>query len=717
MLVAVLGFASEAAAVIWDFVPTNADYNGDGIINSADYVLWRKSPNNFNGTPVGYNLWAQNFGKLSPGSSGNYNVAANWINHADNSTGVPTEVDFALVRSGGTLNFTAADGDISAYLIRVGAGPQTNPDAVFSDVDPPAPPTYGGTGTLNWTGGNIVGNTTNSVGARLNVGETINNIEYAGKVNQTGGVISLSTLTSFLNIGANGVTTTPTSAYNLMPGGTIVVNSGGGNNNGINVRNGTLNMTGGSIISDNPTNNNRAMTVGSGTQGSLGNEIVAYANFSGDSIVDVYGGLRVASQSHTKGYVTISGNANLHFRIDFQVAAPGTSGTNGYGQVDMSGGTLTLGDLLGGITRRLIIGDSGTGVFNLSGGTVDLHNSLVVGNNSVSKGTLYQTGGTLTVISVELNRNDGIWDLNTENATVIIDGPSAVFIQRNSPDTALTGQTTIGKVGKGRFEVRQGQANLREIRPSETLQSRATIAVTGGILRVQDALNRTNVDPASIPNIILTGGELEFTPPLPATAFQWQASLNLQGTDFDPRPGGVLQTNLGNPTRPGNFALNTGSVWDLDIASNTLFGGADWVDVNNGTAALNGGVLNIHHVGGYTPAAGHKVTILRDLLGSLTLNSGAVTVSNPNWGLQMNATDKTIELLYVGTGSGSSLNGGSPIPEPSTIVLVGLFASVSLGSRRVRCGKGYGHRAWSARKPKGRQFGDDPKSGFELTIR
>ena len=32
--------------------------------------------------------------------------------------------------------------------------------------------------------------------------------------------------------------------------------------------------------------------------------------------------------------------------------------------------------------RRLIIGDSGTGVFNLSGGTVNLNNSLVVANNS-----------------------------------------------------------------------------------------------------------------------------------------------------------------------------------------------------------------------------------------------------------------------------------------------------------------------------------------------
>jgi hypothetical protein len=247
-------------------------------------------------------------------------------------------------------------------------------------------------------------------------------------------------------------------------------------------------------------------------------------------------------------------------------------------------------------------------------------------------------------------------------------------------------------------------------------------------LRVQDGLNRTNVDAATIPTITLTGGELELTPALPATAFQWQASMNLLGTDFDPRPGGLLQTNIGNSTRPGDFGLNTGSVWDLDIASNTLLGGADWVDVNNGTAALNGGLLNIHHIGGYTPAVGDTVTILRNLVGGVTLNSGAVTVSDPNWVLQTNGTNTAIELKYVAAPDADYNNdgiidaadyvlwrktpanfggdpggynnwkqnfgepspgsgGGGAVPEPTTIMLVGLFASAALVSRRARCGK------------------------------
>jgi fibronectin-binding autotransporter adhesin len=42
------------------------DYNNDGKVNAADYVLWRKDPNSFGG-PGGYGIWRQNFGN-PPGS-------------------------------------------------------------------------------------------------------------------------------------------------------------------------------------------------------------------------------------------------------------------------------------------------------------------------------------------------------------------------------------------------------------------------------------------------------------------------------------------------------------------------------------------------------------------------------------------------------------------------------------------------------------------------
>ncbi|MCC7476551.1 MAG: hypothetical protein IT425_14260 [Pirellulales bacterium] len=44
------------------------DYNSDGIVDSADYVIWRKDPGSHGGDPDGYNTWRANFGLNGSGS-------------------------------------------------------------------------------------------------------------------------------------------------------------------------------------------------------------------------------------------------------------------------------------------------------------------------------------------------------------------------------------------------------------------------------------------------------------------------------------------------------------------------------------------------------------------------------------------------------------------------------------------------------------------------
>jgi hypothetical protein len=46
------------------------DYNGNGRVDAADYVLWRKNPGAFGGDPAGYNTWRTNFGRTSGSGSG-----------------------------------------------------------------------------------------------------------------------------------------------------------------------------------------------------------------------------------------------------------------------------------------------------------------------------------------------------------------------------------------------------------------------------------------------------------------------------------------------------------------------------------------------------------------------------------------------------------------------------------------------------------------------
>ena len=59
------------------------DYNADGIVDAADYVVWRKDPAAFGGDPAGYNTWTTNFGRTSgPGSglgAGSVPEPASWL--------------------------------------------------------------------------------------------------------------------------------------------------------------------------------------------------------------------------------------------------------------------------------------------------------------------------------------------------------------------------------------------------------------------------------------------------------------------------------------------------------------------------------------------------------------------------------------------------------------------------------------------------------------
>ena len=43
------------------------DYNENGTVDAADYVLWRDNPAAHGGDPAGYNTWRENFGKTLAG--------------------------------------------------------------------------------------------------------------------------------------------------------------------------------------------------------------------------------------------------------------------------------------------------------------------------------------------------------------------------------------------------------------------------------------------------------------------------------------------------------------------------------------------------------------------------------------------------------------------------------------------------------------------------
>lgn len=46
------------------------DYNNNGVVDAADYVLWRENPSGYGGSPAGYNTWRANFGQTAGSGAG-----------------------------------------------------------------------------------------------------------------------------------------------------------------------------------------------------------------------------------------------------------------------------------------------------------------------------------------------------------------------------------------------------------------------------------------------------------------------------------------------------------------------------------------------------------------------------------------------------------------------------------------------------------------------
>jgi hypothetical protein len=622
---------------------------------------------------------------------------------------IPAATDDAVVRNNGTATITSA---VVNNSFSVGAARTVYTDDGTNIIQTEA----GGNGTVNMTGGSLSGSGANGLALRLGgVGLSTAvpaSPVFTGTFNQSGGTVNLSVggnPGSILVIGASGAGNPPTSSYS-MSGGQILMTYDAGNHVGINVRNGTFNMSGGSITNNEAPGvglyDQRFMTVSSTSGPSNAQHNISYANFNGNAVVDVHHGIRVAPNNRAEGYVTISGNASLKLGSDLQLAAnAGTAGSvdAAYGQLDMSSGYLQVGQyttVANTFEKKFIIGDAGRGVFTQTGGNVLVGDVLRMSNNAASSALMTMkdpVGGptgvpfTFTTRNVE-TRNTGTAD-TTLNSDVIIDSVDARFIQTNMVNTGtgltLTGSTRIGGVGKSTFEIRQGDVRFGQVAVpgtdfagnlelSNTANSRATLNLMGGKLTVGGNVTRTNTTAAAKPVINLTGGQLVLDPLLSTpTIQQWQTDFINAGSQITTRPGALLQVTVGvGTTHPGNFEM-TGGSWDLDIGPGAGFlaSGSDRFLLAHttapGTGKLLGGTLNLNYLSGYVPVVGDSRMIVRAATGG-SVQLGAVAINapggDPNWVASVVGND--IRLTYV--------------PEPTSFVLAAVGLMLGIGGIRRR---------------------------------
>ena len=136
----------------------------------------------------------------------------------------------------------------------------------------------------------------------------------------------------------------------------------------------------------------------------------------------------------------------------------------------------------GGPTARLR-GDDGPGKVTVNGGTINVFDALRLAKGMPAAGfadnssRILLKGGTINAKAFE-SRSDNPTGLETITSTFTIDG--GTFNQVS----ALGQATTIGQRGKVKLEILSGAANVMGLELGSTVDSQATVALSGGTLTI-----------------------------------------------------------------------------------------------------------------------------------------------------------------------------------------------------------------------------------------
>lgn len=431
---------------------------------------------------------------------------------------------------------------------------------------------------------------------------------------------------------------------------------------GHSTRNGTVTQTGGAHIVDKNlylgfntgitgTYNLQGGTLTTNNDGSTYFQTVGYqgtGNFSHSGGTHSSGPLYLGYLAGSAGNYSLSGTASLNAKQYLQVGASGTgvfTQTGGTNSVDLAGvisslflgagstghGTynLSAGSLAAGTA---IVGNSGTGIFNQSGGMHTLSGSifdgsLVVGGNSGSNGT-YNLSGTGNLIA-----NSG----------------------------------TIGQSGTGTFTQTSGTHTVTStLAIAQNVGSYGTYNLQGGLLKA----NTIDIVNAGTAAFNFTGGTL--------AVGQFTGNLVNNGGTLAPgnSPG---TTNI-----TGNYTQSAAGIFAVEIGG--LLAGTEYDVLNvSGTTSLDG-TLNVSLFdlgsGLFAPQAGDSFDILTAeiLSGSFSsLSYAALLDPNLSWQIDY-LTDA------IGTTDVVRLSVVSAVPVPGAVWLFGsgLLGLMSLVRRKNR---------------------------------
>jgi len=651
------------------------------------------------------------------GPDSNFDNPANWINSSGVGA-VPGPNDSAHIFPGFTVttsNLLVEAGGPVTININAAAGESVESILVSSNFD--GTTVSGGTLNLIVSGTLTVGaDAATNTGVIVTGGSTVN---YTGNLTMPNGNFVVGTTASFLDSGqvtgpgtvmlhSGSVNLDSATSTSLIVGqgaiGTVVQNSGSNVTTGQNLdiglgATGTYTVNTGATLNigtqGTPQSSSYAVVIGTSGPGSTLSISGGTLNAMNDgTIIDVgNGGTGIITQNGAVNlggassglFMGLTGGAGT-YQLQSGAIAIGANGTDTT-EVDLgfeasTTGTLTQtgGTLIAGAATTVIIGDAGTGSYNLSGPsnvTADFQNGFIVGNQAGSIGTVTQSGGTLTAENLVGIGSGGTGIYNLEGGTATFSASVAVGATGTITQTGGTliipsGQDIDLSTPGGAYNLNGGVLQVGNDGLFGS-SGEGALNLGGGILQITSAgaftdpldgalTGVTTIDAATTPGVtsVTMGGNYNGTGGI---TFEGSAGtvFSFAGTNSYRGPttitSGILDANANDIS--SSSALNIGSAGVLNLTLNA--GGFAYAGSIGGSGPLN---VNFN-------TAGDPFVVLNtsSYTGPITLGAngtqGTLQVFSGTFG---NIGDNgTASSVVIGGTTLASFPGGTVVPGTGAV--------------------------------------------------